>query len=127
MSSLSTLHREYAALMALPYFDFYEGILRPKLIGVAHMKPDYIQKAMTSYKVNEPQAIAILNALRADGFVLIQGYALASHCLATTDSRSFLDRPAPARRLLFVACWRHSSPIVLDQRPPSLLQEAPDK
>jgi senataxin len=88
MSSLSTLHREYAALLALPYYDFYESILSPKLIGITHMKPDHIQKAMTDYKVNEPQAIAILNALRADGFVLIQGYALASHCLATTDLRS---------------------------------------
>ena len=31
LHSLSTLHREYAALMALPYYDMVDVILRPRL------------------------------------------------------------------------------------------------
>ncbi|KAH9080551.1 SEN1 N terminal-domain-containing protein [Lactarius deliciosus] len=53
--SLSTLHREYAALMALPLYELH------------------VESAMTKYNVNEPQARAIVSALRTDGFTLVQG------------------------------------------------------
>jgi senataxin len=62
--------------MALPYYDFFESILRPQLPGISPIKPDLIREAMVTYKVNEPQAVAILDALRAKGFVLIQGCVL---------------------------------------------------
>lgn len=72
--SLSTLHREYAALMSLELYDFFKEILRPSLPSIGYINPEAIQKTMTQYRINEPQAIAINSSLRTNGFVLIQGY-----------------------------------------------------
>lgn len=73
VASLNTLHREYAALMALPYYDLYDNILQPKLSSIQTIDPSNVQKTMSTYNVNEPQAIAILASLEAEGFALIQG------------------------------------------------------
>jgi senataxin len=70
---LSTLHREYAALMGLPYYDLIESVLRPRLSKIANVDPKEIKQVMTTYNVNEPQALAILSTLKTDGFALIQG------------------------------------------------------
>jgi hypothetical protein len=72
--SLSTLHREYAALVALPYYDLYEKILQPQLSPIPNINPNDVDQTMTKYNVNKPQAIAILGSLQVDGFALIQGY-----------------------------------------------------
>ena len=72
-ASLSTLHREYAALMALPYYDLYESILRPKSPPVPAINAKDVNQTMSTYNVNEPQALAILASLQAEGFALIQG------------------------------------------------------
>ncbi|KZT12026.1 uncharacterized protein LAESUDRAFT_691154 [Laetiporus sulphureus 93-53] len=71
--SLATLHREYAALMALPYFDFQEMVLKARLSKTTLADEEEIRKTMFTYSVNEPQAKAILYALKAEGFALIQG------------------------------------------------------
>ncbi|KAF8645168.1 hypothetical protein AX16_007996 [Volvariella volvacea WC 439] len=71
--SLSTLHREYAALVSMQYYDFHDTILQARLPSRQKPNPQEIQKAMTAYKVNEPQAAAIAGAMKTDGFVLIQG------------------------------------------------------
>jgi senataxin len=73
---LSTLHREYAALVALPYYDLYEKILRPQLSPIPVINPNDINKTMSIYNVNKPQAVAILGSLQTDGFALIQGYVM---------------------------------------------------
>lgn len=71
--SLSTLHREYGALVSLQYNDVCEFILRPSLpIAPAVNKRD-VEETMKKYKLNEPQATAILKALKTEGFSLIQG------------------------------------------------------
>lgn len=71
--SLTTLHREYAALMALPYYDFCNTILQPVLSKRPVTDTSEINRTMTSYKLNEPQAKAVLSSLQTDEFSLIQG------------------------------------------------------
>jgi hypothetical protein len=68
------LHREYAALVALPYYDFFDHIMRPRLSRKPTLDKDDVRSAMTAYGLNEPQAIAVLSSLRAETFSLIQGY-----------------------------------------------------
>ncbi|KAK0221815.1 SEN1 N terminal-domain-containing protein [Armillaria fumosa] len=71
--SLSTIHREYSALVTLPYYDNVDTILRPQLAPPPSVDPKDIQRTMQLYQVNEPQAAAIESALKTEGFVLIQG------------------------------------------------------
>jgi senataxin len=71
--SLSTIHREYAALASLPYYDFADMILRPKLAMPPVVNPKDVQNAMITYSINEPQAKAILSSLESSGFCLVQG------------------------------------------------------
>lgn len=76
--SLSTLHREYAALIGLQYYDFMDDILRPRLVRSVKVDEVDIKRAMATYAVNEPQAQAILGALQTDNFSLIQGVSSTS-------------------------------------------------
>lgn len=59
--------------MSLPYYDMLDEILQP----AQHEKPDadevLVGRAMQAYRVNEPQAAAILAAMATRGFSLIQG------------------------------------------------------
>jgi senataxin len=71
--SLSTLHREYGALLALQHYDCVDFILKPQLPKPPRLDHKELEVAMTKYNVNEPQARAIVSALRTDGFSLIQG------------------------------------------------------
>lgn len=71
--SLTTLHREFAALMAAPYFDLFADIIRARVAPKVTLSSDEVKKAMQGYQVNEPQARAILGSLATEGFSLIQG------------------------------------------------------
>ncbi|CCM01866.1 uncharacterized protein FIBRA_03937 [Fibroporia radiculosa] len=71
--NLTTLHREYGALMALPYYDSCDTVLRANLSLPSPSDSREVQTTMKAYSVNEPQAKAILYSLKADGFALIQG------------------------------------------------------
>ncbi|KAI0761963.1 SEN1 N terminal-domain-containing protein [Trametes elegans] len=71
--SLSTLIREYAALMALPHYDLLDSVLRTELPRPAKIDSAEVQNVMKTYSVNEPQANAILKSLATEGFALIQG------------------------------------------------------
>ena len=70
---MSTLIREYAALMALPHYDLLDSILHTRLPRPSKVEPSEIQRVMRTYNVNEPQANAILKSLDTEGFALIQG------------------------------------------------------
>ncbi|KAF9220939.1 hypothetical protein BS17DRAFT_786249 [Gyrodon lividus] len=70
---LATLHREYGALMALPYYDAFQSIMQPRISALPRLERRDIDEAMSTYRVNEPQARAILSSLQAEGFALIQG------------------------------------------------------
>ncbi|KAI0632099.1 SEN1 N terminal-domain-containing protein [Trametes polyzona] len=71
--SLSTLIREYAAMMALPHYDLLDSVLRTELPRPSKVDSAEVQRVMSTYKVNEPQANAILKSLATEGFALIQG------------------------------------------------------
>ncbi|TCD66618.1 DEAD-box type RNA helicase [Steccherinum ochraceum] len=71
--SLTTLHREYAALLGLPYYDLFDFIMRPDLAQPSRISSDELERTMSTYKLNEPQAKAILSSMNVEGFSLIQG------------------------------------------------------
>ena len=85
--------------MGLPYYDLCPVILRPKLPEPARTNPQEVSETMKAYNLNEPQATAILSALRTDGFSLIQGYVrqyqdiprLTAHILQSPGNRKDLD------------------------------------
>jgi len=70
--SLSTLQREYAALVALPSCNLANFIFNPKL-AKAEIDKQEVQASMERYGVNESQAVAIVGAMKTEGFSLIQG------------------------------------------------------
>ena|SRR5260370_41894516 len=72
-ASLSTVHREYAALRGLEYYDLFEDIVHPKKVALPRVSAERIQECMSKYGVNEPQASAIVGSLQNRGFSLIQG------------------------------------------------------
>lgn len=71
--SLSTVNREYGALMSAPYYDLFDEIARPSPAKLPRIAQHQIQRTMEAYKLNEPQATAILGSLDVEGFALIQG------------------------------------------------------
>jgi senataxin len=60
-------------LVALPYYDHVESILRAKLPPPARVDKHVLEQTMKAYQVNEPQANAIVASMNTDGFSLIQG------------------------------------------------------
>ena len=73
--SLSTLDREYRALLTLQYSEMSDFIMQPRLKEISGVDRKDLAETMHKYRVNEPQATAILKALKTNGFSLIQGYA----------------------------------------------------
>lgn len=73
--SLSTAIREFSALKGMPYYepDILDAILEAKPRDLPEVTDVTAQKAMDRYNVNEPQARAIIGAMRVEGFALIQG------------------------------------------------------
>ncbi|KAF9936736.1 DEAD-box type RNA helicase [Mortierella alpina] len=74
MINLTTTHREYAALIAMQYYELCHDILDPPNMPPPKISLANVQKVMDIYKVNTPQAQAIVGAIeRPKGFTLIQG------------------------------------------------------
>ncbi|KAG0038349.1 DEAD-box type RNA helicase [Podila clonocystis] len=74
LMNLTPIHREYAALIAMRYFELCETILKPTNQIPQKPPQNTVQKIMDTYKVNTPQAQAIVGAIeKAHGFTLIQG------------------------------------------------------
>ena len=71
--NLSTLHREYSALQSVRYLELFPEILQPSPPPIPPVDPRQLQRTMTAYKTNEPQAKAIIGSLQTRGFSLIQG------------------------------------------------------
>lgn len=59
--------------MSLPYYDLLDEILQPTRHGKPDMESVLVDRAMKAYRVNKPQATAILGAMSTLGFSLIQG------------------------------------------------------
>ncbi|KAH9440743.1 hypothetical protein Pst134EA_032309 [Puccinia striiformis f. sp. tritici] len=73
LCSLSTTHREWAALRSLPYLTLGNDILQARATSPAPIAEEHLIKVMRCQKVNEPQGRAIISALATPGFSLIQG------------------------------------------------------
>ncbi|KAM0790470.1 hypothetical protein ACM66B_003346 [Microbotryomycetes sp. NB124-2] len=73
LCSLSTVHREYAALQTIGDLDLFDDVANPRPQPRIQVDSKTIKRTMDNYNVNEPQAVAINNALRTRGFSLIQG------------------------------------------------------
>ncbi|VDC00771.1 unnamed protein product [Peniophora sp. CBMAI 1063] len=71
--SLATVHREFGALVSLEFYDHCPFILSPKLPMPSRVDEGEVDRTMRKYSLNEPQARAIVSALRSEGFALIQG------------------------------------------------------
>lgn len=59
--------------MGLQYYDMFDIIMQPKLSNPVPAGSDAVEQTMKAYKVNEPQAKAIISAMGTRGFSLIQG------------------------------------------------------
>ncbi|KAJ2440651.1 DEAD-box type RNA helicase, partial [Coemansia sp. RSA 2424] len=74
--SLTPTHREYSALMSLPYLDetLVKEILHPKLLARKTLGRLEVASFMKAHALNQPQAEAVVSAIKRDhGFSLIQG------------------------------------------------------
>ncbi|ETN40744.1 uncharacterized protein HMPREF1541_05024 [Cyphellophora europaea CBS 101466] len=71
--SLTTLEREFGALMALPYYDLSEEIIAAKPSRLMDYPDHELATFVQTYDVNEAQARAVKSALDNDAFTLIQG------------------------------------------------------
>lgn len=73
LCSLSTTHREWAALRSLPYLTLGGDILEARITQPSPITEQQLAKVMHCQKVNEPQGRAIISSLATPGFSLIQG------------------------------------------------------
>jgi senataxin len=71
--SLTPLEREYGALMALPYYDLCEEIIKAKPSPLLEYTGEELDPFIQTYGVNSAQANAVKSALDNDAFTLIQG------------------------------------------------------
>ncbi|KAJ2816813.1 DEAD-box type RNA helicase, partial [Coemansia furcata] len=74
--SLTPTHREYSALMSLPYLDesLVSEIMAPKLLNRKTIGRLEVTSYMKAHALNQPQAEAVVSAIKRDhGFSLIQG------------------------------------------------------
>ena len=71
--SLTPLEREFAALMALPYYDLSDEIIKAKPSPVLDYTEKELQPFVENFDVNFAQAKAVKSALDNDAFTLIQG------------------------------------------------------
>ena len=61
-------------MVCLQYYDLRDEILTAKPSKVEEPTESQIEKTVALYKVNEPQAKAIISSVSSTGFTLIQGY-----------------------------------------------------
>jgi hypothetical protein len=73
-NSLSTVHREYAALMGIGQYDWAEDVFQARINSPVIPSDVAVRKAMIVHHLNPPQAKAVLSSLGTKGFSLIQGY-----------------------------------------------------
>ena len=59
--------------MALPFYNAFQAIMQPRISSIPHLNKHDVDQTMSTYRVNEPQARAILSSLQVQGFGLIQG------------------------------------------------------
>jgi senataxin len=73
VQSMTTLEREYGALVGLQYYDLQDQILRAEPSPLLNYNDKQLEPFMDVYKLNRAQAKAVKSALDNDAFTLIQG------------------------------------------------------
>ncbi|KAL7273605.1 DEAD-box type RNA helicase [Rhizina undulata] len=73
LTGLVPLEREYSALICLQYYDLRDEILKAVPSESEYFTESQVNRTKNLYSVNEPQAKAILSAVKNTGFTLIQG------------------------------------------------------
>ncbi len=71
--SLTTLEREYGALLGLRYFDLCDEIIRAKPSPLLKYSENQLAPLVVNYSINNAQAKAVRSAMDNDAFTLIQG------------------------------------------------------
>lgn len=75
VSSLTTLEREYGALLGLQYFDLCDEVIKAKPSPLLKYSENQLSPLMANYNINSAQAKAVRSAIDNDAFTLIQGWA----------------------------------------------------
>lgn len=96
-SSLTTIHREYAALQNVGYLDLLDEILSPSPPPPPVTDPRSLAQTMKAFEVNEPQAKAIQGALKTVGFSLVQGSVASLTRKAAREHSLLIDPSSPYR------------------------------
>lgn len=71
--SLTPLEREYGALMALPFYDLSEEIIRAKPSPLLQYSDNEVRGIQELHNLNVAQAKAVKSAVDNDAFTLVQG------------------------------------------------------
>lgn len=64
-------------MMCLQYYDLEHEIINAKPTELEEPTEAQVKRTKNLYTVNEPQARAIISAIKNTGFTLIQGYVVA--------------------------------------------------
>lgn len=73
VSSLTTLEREYGALLGLQYFDLCDEVVKAKPSPLLKYSETQLAPLRANYNINSAQAKAVRSAIDNDAFTLIQG------------------------------------------------------
>ena len=73
VSSLTTLEREYGALLGLQYFDLCDEVIKAKPSPLLKYSENQLAPLIANYNINSAQAKAVRSATDNDAFTLIQG------------------------------------------------------
>jgi senataxin len=73
VQSMTTLEREYGALVGLKYYDLCDWILKAKPSELLSYNDKHLDPLISTYKLNKAQAKAVKSAMDNDAFTLIQG------------------------------------------------------
>ena len=83
--SLSTIHREYAALMGMNHYDWADVVYESRIDAPVIPAESHIRKVMAAQRLNNPQARAVVASLETPGFSLIQGYVISGSTCSVSD------------------------------------------
>lgn len=71
--NLTTLEREYGALLGLQYYDLCDEIIKAKPSPLLKYSESQLAPFLVNYNINSAQATAVRSAVDNDAFTLIQG------------------------------------------------------
>ncbi|GMM37123.1 putative DNA/RNA helicase [Saccharomycopsis crataegensis] len=104
-----TIEREYSSLFGLQYYDLFSNIIKAKPTFEENEDKSEVNKMISTFKVNESQAAAIIGSVRNKGFSLIQGppgtgktktiLGIVGYILTSNRSSSIITAPQKKNHL----------------------------